>query len=141
MRINRKRSREKIANGAVHISQRVAPDRLAGNYRTLPRRSWKHTSRLELACSSAPKRVVDFVNNVRGADGTVVEVATVETLESLLATGDRVELNEDVALAVGVDSNVDDLAVLLVTLGLDLNLEILDPVVAPVALFPVVMLV
>jgi len=71
----------------------------------------------------------------------VVEVATVETLESLLTAGHGVELDEDVTLAVGVDSNVDDLAVLLVTLGLDLNLEILDPIVAPVALFPVAMLV
>lgn len=70
----------------------------------------------------------------------MVEVATVQALESLLTAGYRVELDEDVTLAVGVDSNVNDLAVLLVTLGLDLNLEILDPVIAPVALFPVTML-
>jgi hypothetical protein len=66
----------------------------------------------------------------------VVERATVETLESLLATGDRVELDEDVALAVGVNSNVNDLAVLLIALSLDFELELLDPVVTPVALFP-----
>lgn len=66
----------------------------------------------------------------------MVESTTVETLESLLATGDGVELDEDVALAVGVDSNVNDLAVLLVTLGLDLVLELLVPVVTVVALLP-----
>jgi hypothetical protein len=57
-------------------------------------------------------------------------------LESLLTTGDRVELDEDIALAVGVDRNVNDLAVLLVALGPDLTLELLDPVVTNVALFP-----
>jgi hypothetical protein len=57
-------------------------------------------------------------------------------LESLLTTGDRVELDEDIALAVGVDRNVNDLAVLLVALGPNLTLELLDPVVTNVALFP-----
>lgn len=66
----------------------------------------------------------------------MVESTTVETLESLLTAGDRVELDEDVTLAVGVDSNVNDLAVLLVTLGLDLVLELLVPVVTVVTLFP-----
>lgn len=66
----------------------------------------------------------------------MVESTTVETLESLLTTGDGVELDEDVALAVGVDSNVNNLAVLLVTLGLDLVLELLVPVVTVVALLP-----
>ena len=66
----------------------------------------------------------------------MVESTTVETLESLLTTGDGVELDEDVAVAVGIDSNVNDLAVLLVTLGLDLVLELLVPVVTVVTLFP-----
>lgn len=57
-------------------------------------------------------------------------------MESLLTAGDGVELDEDVTLAVGVDSNVNDLAVLLVTLGLDLVLELLVPVVTVVTLFP-----
>ena len=66
----------------------------------------------------------------------MVESTTVETLESLLTAGDGVELDEDVAVAVGIDSNVNDLAVLLVTLGLDLVLELLVPVVTVVTLFP-----
>ena len=57
-------------------------------------------------------------------------------MESLLTAGDGVEFDEDVTLAVGVDSNVNDLAVLLVTLGLDLVLELFVPVVTVVALFP-----
>jgi hypothetical protein len=66
----------------------------------------------------------------------MVEVATIETLQGLLATGDGVELDEDVALAVGVDGDVNDLAILLVALSPDLLLEILDPGVTPVLLFP-----
>jgi hypothetical protein len=66
----------------------------------------------------------------------MVEVATVETLESLLAAGDGIKLDEDVALAVGVDGDVDDLAVLFAALALDLYFELLDPAVAEVLLFP-----
>lgn len=57
-------------------------------------------------------------------------------MEGFLAAGDRVELDVNVALAVGIDSNMENLAVLLVTLGLDLTFEILDPAVAEVLLFP-----
>jgi hypothetical protein len=70
----------------------------------------------------------------------VIEVATVETLKSLLTTRDGVELDEDVAFAVGVNGDVNDLAVLLVALGLDLCLEVFDPVVTPVPLFPRIVL-
>jgi hypothetical protein len=66
----------------------------------------------------------------------MVEVAAVETLESLLAAGDGIELDEDVALAIGVDGDVDDLAVLLAALALDLYFELLDPSVAETLLFP-----
>jgi hypothetical protein len=66
----------------------------------------------------------------------VVEVATVETLKSLLTAGDRVELDENFALTVGVDGDMNNFAVLLVALSLDLRLQLLDPAVAPVLLFP-----
>jgi hypothetical protein len=52
----------------------------------------------------------------------MVEVAAVQSLKSFLATGDGLELDEDIALAVGVDSDVDNLAILLVALSLDLSL-------------------
>lgn len=62
-------------------------------------------------------------------------------MKSLLATGDRVELDKDVAFAVGVNSNVDDFAILLVTFGLDFDLKVFDPAVAIVALLPIALLV
>lgn len=49
----------------------------------------------------------------------MVEAATVKALESLLTSRNGVELDVDVALGVGIDSNMDYLAVLLVTLDLD----------------------
>jgi hypothetical protein len=66
----------------------------------------------------------------------MVKIATVETLESLLTAGDGVELYVDVALGVGIDGDVNDLAVFLIALGLNLNLQVLDPAVAKVLLFP-----
>jgi hypothetical protein len=66
----------------------------------------------------------------------MVEVATVETLKSLLTAGDRVELDEDLALTVGIDGDMNNFAVLLVALSPDLSLQVLDPAVAPVLLFP-----
>lgn len=93
--------------------------------------------RSKSARSSAPERVVDLVDHVRGTDRAVVEAATVETLESFLTTRDRVELHVNVAFGVGVDSDVNDLAVLLVTLNLDFGLKIFDPVITPGFLFPV----
>ena len=77
-------------------------------------------SRLELC-------VVDRVDNVGGMDFALVEVATVETLEGLLATGNRVELDEDVAVRVDVDGDMNNLAVLSVALSLDISLHILRP--------------
>lgn len=70
----------------------------------------------------------------------MVEVTAVETLKSLLATRHGVKLDENFTLTVSVDSNVNDLAVLLVTLRLDFKFEVFDPVVTPVTLFPIVVL-
>lgn len=94
------------------------------------------TSRLEPACGSTPQGVVDFVHNVRSTDATVIEVPAVQALKSLFAARDRIELDEDLTLTVGINSNVDNLAVLLLALGLDFNFEFFDPVVANDALFP-----
>ena len=92
---------------------------------------------LELASSSTPEGIVDLVDDVGGTDSAVVEVAAVKTLKSLLAPGNRVELDINVTLGVGVDSDMDDFAVLLVTFGLDFGLQIFDPVVTPGFLFPI----
>jgi|TARA_R110002003_G_scaffold2062_4_gene23947 hypothetical protein len=48
-------------------------------------------------------------------------------LKGLLSSRDRVELDVDIALRVGVDGDMDNLSVLLVALVLDLSLEILGP--------------
>jgi hypothetical protein len=90
---------------------------------------------LELAGCSTPERVVDFVDNVRCTDRSVVETASVKTLEGFLTSRDRVELDVDIALCVGVNSNVHNFAVLLVALDPDFGLEVLYPVVAPGLLF------
>jgi hypothetical protein len=84
--------------------------------------------------------VVDLVHNVWGTDSAEVEVAAVETLKGLLATADWVELDEDLSIGVGIDSNVNDLAVLLVALHLDFVLKILRPVGTIFFEFPVQML-
>jgi hypothetical protein len=65
----------------------------------------------------------------------VVETASVKTLEGFLTSRDRVELDVDIALCVGVNSNVHNFAVLLVALDPDFGLEVLYPVVAPGLLF------
>jgi hypothetical protein len=65
----------------------------------------------------------------------VVETASVKTLEGFLTSRNRVELDVDIALCVGVNSNVHDFAILLVALDLDFGLEVLYPVVAPGLLF------
>ena len=71
----------------------------------------------------------------------MVEVTAVETLKSLLAAGDRIELDVDVAFTVRVYCNVNNLAIFLVTLGLDVDLKFFDPVDTNVAQFPIAVLV
>lgn len=67
----------------------------------------------------------------------MVEAATVKTLQSLFTSRDRVKLDIDVAFSIRVDSNVNDLAVLLVTLGSNFGFEVLDPTAAILALLSV----
>lgn len=95
---------------------------------------------LEPAGSSTPERVVNLVDNVRSADDASVEATAVEALKSLLAAGHGVELDKNFALTVSVDSNMNDLAVLLITLRLDFNFKVFNPVITPVALLPIVVL-
>lgn len=49
-------------------------------------------------------------------------------MKGLLATVNFFELDIDVAIRVGIDGDVDDLAVLLVALSLNIFLELLGPV-------------
>lgn len=66
----------------------------------------------------------------------MVEVATVEALKSFLAAGHGIKLDVNVAFGVGVDSDMNNLAVLLVAFALNLSLQVFDPVVTPSFLFP-----
>lgn len=91
---------------------------------------------LEPAGGSAPEGVVDLVDDVRSHDRAVVETATIKTLQSFLTTRDRVKLDVNVAFCVWVDGDVDDLAVLLITLGPDFGFEVLDPAVTVGFLLP-----
>jgi hypothetical protein len=91
---------------------------------------------LEPAGGSTPEGVVDLVDDVGGHDRAVVEAATVETLQSFLTTRDGVKLDENFAFSVRIYGDLDDLAVLFVTLGPDLGLEVLDPAAAILALLP-----
>lgn len=91
---------------------------------------------LEPAGGSTPEGVVNLVDDVGGHDCAVVEAATVKTLQSFLTTRDRVKLDVNVAFSVRVDGDVNDLAILLVTLGPDFGLKVLDPAAAILALLP-----
>jgi hypothetical protein len=66
----------------------------------------------------------------------VVEVTTVETLEGFLSARYRIELDIDVAFRVGIDGDVDNLAIFLVALDLNFALKVLDPAVSEGFLFP-----
>lgn len=78
--------------------------------------------------SSTVEGVVDLVNNVGSTNSAVVEVAAVKTLEGLLTTSDRVELDKDISLRIGVNGDVNDFAVLGVAFSLDFRLKILRPI-------------
>lgn len=59
----------------------------------------------------------------------MAKVAAVQTLDGLVTTFNTVEFNVDLALvAVAVQTDVDNLAKLLVALGAEVVFEVLDPV-------------
>lgn len=66
----------------------------------------------------------------------MVKAPSVKPLKGFLPAGDRLELHVDVSVAVGVYSDVDDLAILLVALALDLPLQPRDPIVAKLSQLP-----
>lgn len=80
------------------------------------------------------KTGVDRVNNWGSSDHPAAKVPAVQTLDRILATRDLVELEVDIALGVGVDRDVDHVAVLGLGLFTHVVLELLDPAFT---LFPV----
>ena len=72
---------------------------------------------------------VDSVHHILGSEHAATEPTTIETLEGVLATLYTVKLDVDFAIIV-VESQVevDDFAVLLLALSLDVLLEVFRPV-------------
>ena len=86
-------------------------------------------SALELCDSSYTKeRVVDLVDHVGSSNSAAVEAASIETLISRLATCNFGELQVDVAIGVGIDRDMNDLAVACLALIVDFFFEVFDPV-------------
>ena len=73
---------------------------------------------------------VDGIHDGLGANLATAEEAAVETLDGVFAALHRREFEVDVALRVGVEGNVHDVAVLLFALGTDVFFELLDPGIA-----------
>ena len=75
----------------------------------------------------AEERAVNSINNRLRTDLSAAEEASIETFDGILPSLHAVELQVDVTLGVGVKSNVDYMPILLLTLGTDVVLKLLDP--------------
>jgi len=71
---------------------------------------------------------VDRVHDRSSSDHPSVKVAAVQALDGVLSARDLVELEINVALRVGVERDVHNVAVLLLGLEADFVLELLGPV-------------
>ena len=70
---------------------------------------------------------VDSIHHGSGTDLSAAKEAPVETFDGVFPSLDPIELEIDLALGVGIQGNVDDVSVLLLTLGSDVVLQLLDP--------------
>ena len=73
---------------------------------------------------------VNSINNRRGANHPTAKVSPIKTLDRVLSALHTVELEIDVALAVWVEGDMHDMAVLLLGLGADVVFELLFPVLS-----------
>lgn len=74
-------------------------------------------------------RVVDSVDDWSRGEGATTEVATVETLKSIVTTLDVSELDVDLALvAVAEEGEVNNFSVLGIALALEVRLKVCNPV-------------
>jgi hypothetical protein len=73
---------------------------------------------------------VDGVHNRSSCDHPSIKITAVQALDGVLSALDLVELEVDVARRIGVKSDVDDVAVLLLGLLSNLFFELLGPVLA-----------
>lgn len=73
------------------------------------------------------KRAVNGIDDRLSADLSPAEESAVEALDGVLAALDLVEFEVDVALGVGIEGDVDDLAVFFRALGADVVFKFFDP--------------
>jgi len=76
------------------------------------------------------QRTVHCIHDRLRCDRPATKEASVQTLHSLLAASDSVELDVDVALSVRVEREMHDVPVLLLALFADVVFELFDPVLA-----------
>jgi len=70
---------------------------------------------------------VDCIHNRRGADHATSKVPAVQALDGVLATLNLVEFEKDVAIRVGVQRNMDYVAIFLFGFLSNVILEFFDP--------------
>lgn len=80
--------------------------------------------------SARKHSAVHSINNRRRTNHPTAKVSSVETLDRVLSALHAVELEVNVALAVWVEGDVHDVAVLLLCLGADVVLELFLPVLS-----------
>lgn len=81
-----------------------------------------------LQCTSPrKKRAINGVDNRLRADLSPAEESAVETLDGVFAALDLVEFEVDITLGVGIEGDVDDLAVFFGAFGADVVFELFDP--------------
>lgn len=73
---------------------------------------------------------VDRIHNWSRRDHASVKVAAVEALNGVLAARHLIELEVDVTLRVGIQSDVHHMPILLLSLLANLLLKFLDPILA-----------
>ena len=82
---------------------------------------------LSPAAGTSKQTGVDCVNHRRGRDPLSAKEPSIEALDRLFSAADLVELDVDLALAVGVKRNVNNMAILFLTFSLDVVFEFFDP--------------
>lgn len=94
---------------------------------------WIRISDLKSLGICSEETGVDGIYHGRSSDHPAAEVATVKALDGVLASLHLVKLEINVSLGVGLDGDVDDVAVFVFRLLTNILLQFLDPVVS---LFP-----
>lgn len=80
---------------------------------------------------SLPKQAaIHSINNITSRNHPSAKESSIQTFNGILTTHDAVELHINVALRVGIDSDVDDVAVFVFGFDADVVFELFDPVVA-----------